>query len=149
MAALRADLLVLARLLLAAALGGVLGWERHRAGKWAGPRTLMLVGVASALFVGASGLAAMEASHLPGDFRADPIRAVQAVAIGIGFLGAGIVHVDREGGVRGLTTSAAVWAAAGMGVTVALGRYALAVGTTVLLLAILRIARRLERDAGE
>ncbi len=109
----------------------------------------MLVSVASALFVGAAGLAVLEAPQLGGDFRADPIRVVQAVAIGVGFLGAGIVHVDREGGVRGLTTSAAVWAAAGVGVTVGIGRYALAVGTTALLLAILRGMRWVEKDTKE
>jgi putative Mg2+ transporter-C (MgtC) family protein len=107
MAGFRADLLVLARLLLAAALGGVLGWERLTAGKWAGARTLMLVAAASALFVGTSGRALLEAPRISQAIQGDPMRVVQAVAIGIGFLGAGIVHVDREGSVHGLTTSSA------------------------------------------
>lgn len=150
MEAVRSEWVVLARVLLAALLGGVLGWERLSAGKWAGVRTLMLVALSSALFVGVTGLVAGDAVGAPQSIRVDPIRVVQAVAIGIGFLGAGIIHLDRNGdGVRGLTTAACVWATAALGIAVGLGRYALAVGTTLILLFILRVIGRFEPTSKE
>lgn len=145
MADLRPDLLVLVRLVVAAALGGALGWERFTAGKWAGVRTHMLVAIASALFAGEAGLAVLAAPAVTADVRVDPLRVVQAVALGIGFLGAGIVHLDREGGVRGVTTAALIWATAAMGLAVGLGRYLLAAGATGLLLLVMRGVARLER----
>lgn len=145
-----AELVVLARVAAAAVLGGALGWERLTAGKWAGARTLMLVALASALFVGVSGLAIAQAGDVTGAVRVDPIRAVHAVALGIGFLGAGIIHVERgrEGGaVKGLTTAATVWATAAVGIAAGLGQLVLAVGVTLLVLVILRLVGRVEPGA--
>ncbi len=139
-----AEAIVLLRVVVAAVLGGILGWERLSAGKWVGVRTLMLVSLASALFVGVSGLAVATGEGLAKDVHADPIRMVQAVAIGIGFLGAGVVHVEREGNVRGLTTAASVWATAALGMAVGLGKYVLAVGCTAVMLLVLRAVARLE-----
>ncbi len=139
-----AEGIVLLRAVVAALLGGALGWERLAAGKWAGVRTLALVSLSSALFVGVSGLAVATAGGLLPAVRTDPARVVQAIAIGIGFLGAGIVHVDREREVRGLTTAASVWATAAVGIAVGLGKYVLAVGCTALLLGILRGVGKLE-----
>ncbi|HET6436811.1 MAG TPA: MgtC/SapB family protein [Anaeromyxobacter sp.] len=146
MGELRSDLLVLGRLLLAAVLGGALGWERFRAGKWVGVRTLMVVAMASALFVCAS---LYEAPRVSGQLRGDPIWAIQAIAVGIGFMGAGIIHVDREGGVRGLTTAATAWATAAVGIAVALGHYLLAAGATALLLLIMRLVSFVEPKADD
>lgn len=148
-----AELIVLARVAAAALLGGALGWERLTAGKWAGARTLMLVALSSALFVGVSGLAIPEAHEVSSAVRADPIRAVQAVALGIGFLGAGIIHVERArdggGSVRGLTTAATVWATAAVGIAAGLGKLALAACVTVLVLVILRVVGRIEPGASD
>lgn len=145
-----AELVVLGRVAAAAALGGALGWERLTSGKWAGARTLMLVALSSALFVGVSALAVTEAQALPADVKADPIRAIQAVALGIGFLGAGIIHVERRdagSSVRGLTTAASVWATAAIGIAAGLGKYVLAVCVTILVLLILRVVGTLEPGA--
>lgn len=140
-----ADLFALAEGLLALALGGAVGLQRQRDGKDAGFRTMMLVTFASFLFVKVS-LVAGEASPTGTMVRTDPIRAIQAVATALGFVGAGIVYRDRhDKRTRGLTTAAAVLAVSPVGVAVALGHPVLAIGATVLLVLVLGPATRLER----
>ncbi len=139
------DLIALAEGLLALVLGGVVGVQRMRDGKDAGFRTMMLVTFASFLFVKVS-LVAGEASPTGTMVRTDPIRAIQAVATALGFVGAGIVFHDRHANrTRGLTTAAAVLAVSPVGVAVALGHFILAVGATALLVLVLGPATRLER----
>ena len=139
------DFVVLGRLVVAALLAAVLGWERERAGKAAGLRTHMLVGIASALYTGLAGLATADLAQTGGDFRADPIRVIQAIAVGIGFLGGGMIFVNRsQDRVVGLTTAASIWATAAMGMAVGLAHYRLAVGVTVLLTLVLRVLVRFD-----
>jgi putative Mg2+ transporter-C (MgtC) family protein len=139
------ELQFLIRLLVAATLAAVLGWEREHARKAAGLRTHMLVGIAAALYTGIAELAVSEMPPHPGGFQADPIRVVQAVAIGIGFLGSGVIFVSRhEDRVQGLTTAASIWATAAIGIAAGLAHYVLAVGATVLLLFVLRVMVRLD-----
>lgn len=149
----RTELILLARLVVAGVLGGAIGWERLVAGKSAGVRTLALVASGSALFVGVAALALAEGVRgglLSGPVESDPIRAVQAVALGIGFLGAGTVFVDRSRArVRGLTTAATIWATAALGIAVGLGRYVLSAGATLLVLFILRVVARMEPSEGD
>ncbi len=145
MAVALADLFALAEGLLALALGGVVGLQRERDGKDAGFRTMMLVTFASFLFVKVSMVAG---AINPGDptVRTDPVRAIQAVATALGFVGAGIVYRDRrDSRTRGLTTAAAVLAVSPVGVAVALGHPVLALGATVLLVLVLGPATRLEK----
>ena len=133
------ELYLFVRLLVAAVLSGALGWERESARKAAGLRTHMLVGISSALYTSIGELAVSEIPPNSEGFQADPIRAIQAVAIGIGFLGSGVIFVSRqEDRVHGLTTAASVWATAAIGLAAGLGHYALAVCATVLLLFVLR-----------
>ena len=137
------DFVILGRLVVAGLLAAVLGWEREQAGKSAGLRTHMLVGIASALYTGLAEIAAAEL----GAGRADPIRAVQAVAMGIGFLGGGMIFVSRNTDrVRGLTTAASIWATAAMGVAAGLAHFRLAAGATVLLAVVLHVLARFEQD---
>ena len=123
------------RLLLAAVLGGVLGYEREHKGKAAGIRTHMLVAIGAALFVlvpqqGGMGIADMS-------------RVIQGVIAGIGFLGAGaIIKQQREESVQGLTTAAGVWMTAAIGIACGLGRETTAVISTLLALAILALVPR-------
>ncbi|MGH7579410.1 MAG: MgtC/SapB family protein, partial [Gemmatimonadales bacterium] len=80
-------------------------------------------------------------------FQADPIRAIQAVAIGIGFLGSGVIFVSRhEDRVQGLTTAASIWATAAIGIAAGLAHYVLAVGATALLLIVLHVLVRFDTD---
>jgi len=136
------DFVILGRLVEAALLAGVLGWERERAGKSAGLRTHMLVGIAAALYTGLAEVASVEL----GAGRSDPLRAIQAVAMGIGFLGGGIIFVNRNDRVQGLTTAASIWATAAMGVAAGLGHFRLAAGVTVLLAIVLHVLARFDRS---
>lgn len=122
---------VLGRLLLALALGTVMGLERELRGKPAGLRTVILITVGAALFTEGSLLAAAEI--LNEQTQADPARIAAQIVSGVGFLGAGTIIVHR-GGVEGLTTAATLWVAAAIGLSVGLGAYVVAVGATLLVL---------------
>jgi len=136
------DFVILGRLVVAGLLAGVLGWEREHAGKSAGLRTHMLVGIAAALYTGLAEVASVEL----GAAGSDPLRAIQAVAMGIGFLGGGIIFVNRNDRVQGLTTAASIWATAAMGVAAGLGHFRLAAGVTVLLAIVLHVLARFDRS---
>ena len=143
-----ADWMVLAEIALSMALGAVIGYEREAARKPAGLRTHMIVAGAAALLVGL-GFTLMERAALAVDaatIAADPTRIVQAIIIGIGFIGAGTISKgDAPGEVHGLTTAASLLLSSGVGVAVALHEFVIAAGTTVLAVAALRLVYRLER----
>lgn len=137
---LETDLWLLLRVLIAAALAGLLGWERELSRKPAGLRTHMLVGVSAALFVMLGELMLVRyADETTTSLRMDMIGILGAVVSGISFLGAGITFVSRGNHVQGLTTAASILATAAVGVAVGLEHYALAAGTTIILLFILRL----------
>lgn len=139
------DLAILGRVALAGLLAGLVGWERETMGKSAGFRTHMLVGIASAMFVSLAEVILLMHQEDSSIIRMDPIRAVEAVATGIGFLGAGMIFLSRSGSeIKGLTTAASVWATGALGIAVGLGHYVLAVGATILLIIVLRILVRLD-----
>jgi putative Mg2+ transporter-C (MgtC) family protein len=131
---------ILIRMVVAAVLAGVLGWEREHAGKSAGFRTHMLGGIAAALY---TGLAALATADPAAAGRADPIRVIQAVAVGVGFLGGGMIFVT-DNRVQGLTTAASIWATAAMGIAAGLAHYRLAVGATILFAVVLHLLVRFE-----
>jgi len=129
---------LLLRLVMAAVLGGVLGYERERQGKAAGVRTHMLVALGAALFV----LVPQQA----GVSGADMTRVIQGVVAGIGFLGAGaIIKGGAEESVKGLTTAAGIWLTAAIGIACGLGREATAVLSALLAFAILALVPHLPR----
>ncbi|SEI21367.1 MgtC/SapB family protein [Pseudomonas fuscovaginae UPB0736] len=136
------------RLLIAALLGGILGFEREQQGKAAGVRTHMLVALGAALFVLVPQVSGAQADAMS--------RVVQGVIAGIGFLGAGTIlkgHADEAGQhVKGLTTAAGLWMTAAIGVAAGLGREATAVLSTLLALAVFsvmpKILQLLEKDRG-
>jgi len=145
---LTSDLRALGDAVLALALGGLVGWERERKGKGAGFRTMMLVSFASFLFVEVSLVAAADAALDGAAVRSDPVRAIQAIAAGLGFLGGGIVFRDSaQARTHGLTTAASLLVVAPIGIAVALHHYALAIGSAVLLVFVLSVAERFERFA--
>jgi putative Mg2+ transporter-C (MgtC) family protein len=140
-------LTILGEVAFAMLLGGVIGFEREVAGKPAGFRTHMLVSGAAAFLVGLAFTLVDRAvaGTSPHVVAADPIRIVQAIIIGIGFLGAGTIVRDREtGSVRGLTTAASLLVATGLGVCAALQQYGLALSVAVLVVVILHLVGRLE-----
>ena len=127
---------VLVRLLVAAALGGILGAERELAGKAAGLRTHMLVALGAALFV----LFPAEAGMNVGDLS----RVIQGVATGIGFIGAGTILKRAESDeIQGLTTAAGLWLTAAIGMAVGAGHLWLPVISAVVAWLILSALARL------
>lgn len=130
---------IVARLLVAIVLGGMLGLEREAKGRAAGLRTHILVCIGSALFV--------MAPLLAGVSQADVTRVMQAIVSGIGFLGAGaILKLDHEERVQGLTTAAGIWAAAAIGMAVGMGMHLLALASTVAALLVVSLLPRLLPD---
>lgn len=128
------------RILLAAMLGALLGFNRERVGKAAGLRTHMLVAMGSAAFVIAPLFAGMELG--------DQSRVIQGVIAGIGFLGAGtIIKHSANEEVVGLTTAASVWMTAAIGVACGLGRDSTAIILTVLAWVVLALVEGLARFA--
>lgn len=129
---------VIVRTLMAAVLGGVIGFEREFHGKPAGIRTHMLVALGSALVV----LVPLQAG-----FGEDAMaRVVQGLLAGIGFLCAGsILKLEGEEHIRGLTTAAGLWMTTGIGLAAGMGRETTAVLSTVLALVILALERPLNR----
>ncbi|RIL08060.1 MAG: methyltransferase [Proteobacteria bacterium] len=124
------------RLVIAALLGGLLGWEREMRGKDAGLRTHMLLGLGAALFVFIPQQGGMSDDGLA--------RVIQGVVAGVGFLGGGaILKLSEERRIEGLTTAAGIWLTAAVGVAAGLGRVATAVAGTLLALLVLTSLARL------
>lgn len=140
------DLELVARLILAASLGFLIGLEREFRGQAAGERTHALVALGAAAFALISGRA------FPGG---DVSRVAAGVVTGIGFLGAGMI-LKREGEkIEGLTTAAGIWAVGAIGLAVGAGLYLLGIVTALLvglILAgesVLRLDERFARLRGE
>ncbi len=129
------ELEIVARLVLAAAVGGFVGLERELRGYPAGIRTLALVAIGATLFT--------EISQLLGGND----RVAAQIVTGIGFIGAGLIF--REGySVRGITTAATIWAVAAMGMAIGVQLYIVAIAGAVLLFLVLEaqpLTRRVER----
>ena len=125
---------MIVRLLVAAALGSVIGIERERSLRAAGLRTHMLVCVGACLIiiVSAYGFNAVLGPRVV----LDPSRVAAQVVSGIGFLGAGSIILRNEA-IKGLTTAASVWAVAAIGLAAGAGLYTAAGASTLIILAIL------------
>ena len=142
---LETDLTIFLRLLIVIVLAGILGWERESTGKSAGLRTHILVGVGAVLFVVIGEMFVEKYRQYDQNMRFDPIRIVEAIVTGISFLGAGIIFVARDKGVvKNLTTAASIWTTSAVGMIVGLERYVLAVGSTLIIFAVLRFLAVIE-----
>ena len=120
------------RLVVAAALGGVLGYEREQKGKSAGVRTHMLVAMGAALFV----LIPQQA----GASSEDLSRVLQGLIAGVGFLGAGaIIMGTKQVEIRGLTTAAGIWVTAAIGMAAGMGRESTTALSTLIALLVLSV----------
>jgi putative Mg2+ transporter-C (MgtC) family protein len=134
---------LISRLVLSAALGSVIGFERERLSWAAGLRTHMLVCVGSTLLmiVSAFGFADVLGNE---HIVLDPSRIAAQVVSGIGFLGAGSILLRGEI-VRGLTTAASLWSVAAIGLAVGGGLYTASIAATIIILIILAGIKPLER----
>ncbi|HET7584169.1 MAG TPA: MgtC/SapB family protein [Gemmatimonadaceae bacterium] len=135
---------LLAKLVVAVVLGGVVGLERELSGKPAGLRTNILICLGAALFMHLSISVAEAGFSSTGQPYGDTTRIAAQIVSGIGFLGAGAILHSR-GAVVGLTTAATIWVVAAIGAAVGAGGYVEAVGTTVLVALVLVGLRPVER----
>ena len=123
------------KLIVALALGLIVGIEREFVGKEAGTKTYSLVTLGAALFTILS---------FDPNFP-DPSRIIAQIITGIGFIGAGLI-IFHENKIHGLTTAAGLWTMAGVGVAAGMGYYFLAVVSTLLVLFILFVLRKLRLE---
>jgi len=125
---------IILRLLLAAALGAGIGYQRERAAKAAGLRTHTLIALGSALFTVVSIFGFSGA--------VDPSRVAAGVVAGVGFIGAGVIFRGMRGEhVAGLTTAASIWVSAAVGLATGAGLYLISVVATLITAGILIIPK--------
>ncbi|MGR3496900.1 MgtC/SapB family protein [Citreimonas sp.] len=137
---------IIVRLLGAALVCGVIGFERESRARPAGLRTHMMVGLASALYC----LIMLETLADAGDYSdrvaMDPIRLIEAVTSGVAFLAAGMI-VFTQGKVHGLTTGTSLWLCAAIGLAIGFGMWVMAAMTAALALIIIRVVKGMEDGA--
>lgn len=114
------------RIVLAAFFGMIIGHERKNRNKSAGIRTHAIVALGAALMMVVSKYGFADVA------KVDASRIASQVVSGVGFLGAGVIFV-RNNLVSGLTTSAGIWATAGMGLAMGAGMYVVAICSTILM----------------
>lgn len=130
------QLFVLLKIVISAILSGVVGFEREYQDKPAGLRTHMIVGSATCLLISVGSLLILdysEESRIMAALRTDPLRIIEAIVVGVSFIGAGtILKSEKEEKIKYLTTSAALLFAAGIGISVGLELYILAIGVSLI-----------------
>ncbi|AGT09679.1 MgtC/SapB family protein [Paracoccus aminophilus] len=124
------------RLLIAAVLGGLIGFEREVNAQSAGLRTHILISMGACMFA----LLSFEIVQLvqtdPSAQEVDPLVIISAVTSGVAFLAAGSI-IFSSGQIKGLTTGAGMWMAGAIGLSCGIGKIGLALIATLLVLAIL------------
>ncbi|TSC72359.1 MAG: putative Mg2+ transporter-C (MgtC) family protein [Parcubacteria group bacterium Gr01-1014_70] len=129
------------QLALATLLGLLIGLEREHRRKAAGLRTYALVCLGAALFTILSVQGFRQ--FVTDEHSIDPSRVASQIVVGIGFLGAGLIFQQGDR-VQGLTTAAALWVTAAIGVAVGVGMFSIAIFTTIITLAIVWLFRFVE-----
>lgn len=128
------ELVIASKLMVAAVLGALIGYDRERHGRDVGIRTYAAVCIGAALFTSIAG-------HL--EDVAATSRIVANVVMGIGFLGAGIVYKDSGSGYsKGLTTAATIWCTAAIGVAVGLNMFTIATAGALLVYFLISLHHR-------
>lgn len=132
------------RLLIAAACGVAIGWEREARARPAGLRTHVLVAVGACAFMLVGMGIAVEADSER--MSLDPLRVLEGIIGGVGFLGTGAI-LQTRGQVKGLTTAAGLWVVAAIGVAAATAGWTVLVAALLLVLVTLTVLRQVERQA--
>jgi putative Mg2+ transporter-C (MgtC) family protein len=131
------------RLMCALLFGFMIGWERETKRKPAGLRTQMLVALGSAAFT----LIALQLFNAilqdKGRINVDPMRILNGIMEGLGFLGAGCI-IQSRGSVEGITTAATIWVVGAVGLACGAGNYYLAAVTTFFAFIVLTAFRLFE-----
>ncbi|MCD6183930.1 MAG: MgtC/SapB family protein [Thermovirga sp.] len=143
------QLLALLKVIVAVFLGGIIGVERENIGKPAGMRTHMLIAGASTLFVLLGKVIIINyctSIEQTSFVRGDPIRVIQAIVLGISFIGAGtILQYQERKTVIYLTSAASILFTAAVGICVALNLFLLAAGSVGIVLLINRGLRYFDK----
>jgi len=135
------ELLWLFNIFIAMLFSGLVGLEREIAKKPAGLRTHMIVGAFVALVVHLGNVITEYYSGSNMNIEADPIRVIQAIVIGISFIGAGtVLKVKGDNVIKYLTSAASILLSAGIGMGVALEKYILSFGVALLAIGINTLA---------
>ena len=130
---------ILGEMAISILLGGIIGLERELANKPAGLRTHMLVAGSTTFLVAMGHIFVTNFSNegFAESLRADPIRIMQSIVVGLSFIGAGsIIQNKKEERIEGLTTAASLLFVGAIGIGVALGQFYLAAGSTFFILII-------------
>lgn len=135
---------IIFRLVLAAALGGMIGFEREIHGRAAGFRTQLIVCVAAVLIMIISEDYYHFIQGLDSTMRIDPARIAAGAIIGVGFLGAGVI-VKSGFAIRGLTTAATIWMVSAIGLAIGGGLYIAGVAIAVITIVALMALRIIEK----
>lgn len=133
---------VFGQLALAVVLGSLIGIERTIAHSLAGFRTFAMISLGSCVFTVISRIAF---TMLGEQSSTDPLRIASQIVVGVGFLAGGLLVLNREH-LHGLTTSAGLWVAAGIGMAVGFDQYAIAVFVTILTILIFGLFWHLEKS---
>jgi len=123
------DIETIFRLALAIALGGLIGFERELKHRPAGLRTHMLVSLGATVF-----------TIISLSFDVEPSRIAAGIVTGIGFLGAGSI-IAQKGHIRGITSAATLWVVAGIGLSIGVGQYVIAIITALFVFVILQLGK--------
>ena len=136
------------RLTLALLLGGAIGFNRQQSGRPAGLRTFMIVSLGAALFVMIPLQADIDSNFSSSNALS---RTIQGVATGVGFLGAGMIlqqssQKSSRTEVKGLTSAATIWLAAGLGAAAGCGLWRMSLVGTLMTLVVLSGVKRLKKS---
>lgn len=127
---------ILLKVIIAVCMGGIIGIEREIAKKPAGIRTHMFVAGAAALVMGLSTVLINDFSNDFSNVQSDPVRVIEAIIVGISFIGAGtVLKSEKSHNVYYLTTAASILFASCIGITVGLDKYWLGLSLTLLVVA--------------
>lgn len=130
---------LLLRIFIALFCGAIIGHERKNRGKGAGTKTHAIVAIAACLLMILSQYGVEDfLKHYNGtgaNVNLDPFRIAAQIVPGIGFLGAGMIFVQKKV-ITGLTTAAGIWATAGIGMAIGAGMYFISISTTLIIVVV-------------
>ncbi len=140
------QLAILMDVIIATILSGIIGYEREHLNKPAGLRTNMIIGGASCLIAAITLplIAEVEVYVDAAEVQTDPIRLLQALVVGISFIGAGTIIKAESDRIHGLTTAATLLYSMSIGICVAIHQYVLAVGVMIIVLIVNFAVRKME-----
>jgi putative Mg2+ transporter-C (MgtC) family protein len=128
---------ILLKILIATICGTLVGWERESKNKFAGLRTNVLICVGSAIFT----IGSFYAGTI---YHVDPTRIISTIVTGVGFLGGGVIMIDKDK-VIGITTAAFIWVISGIGILCGMGLIITPIIITIGLLIIITLFEKVER----